>query len=190
MLAAAGRPTDQTPMLTSTIHSIVLNPPWRVPNSIAEKELLPKGAAYLARNGFTVLPPGQGVRLIQKAGPGAALGQVKFDFSNSYGVYLHDTPSRAAFDRASRAVSHGCVRLQRPFALAKRLLASNPEWTPEHVDEVLDSDETIRAQLTTPMPVMLFYWTAFQDGSQIAFRDDVYGWDAKLLGLLAAGRAA
>ena len=190
MLAASGRPTDQTPMLQSVIHSIVLNPPWRVPNSIAEKELLPKGAAYLARNGFTVLPPGQGVRLIQKAGPGAALGQVKFDFANDYGVYLHDTPSRAAFDRASRAVSHGCVRVQRPFALAKRLLASAPEWPAEKVDEVLDSTETTRAHLATPMAVLLMYWTAFPDGSQLAFRDDVYGWDAKLLGLLAADRPA
>ena len=190
MLAAAGRPMDQTPMLQSVIHSIVLNPPWRVPNSIAEKELLPKGAAYLARNGFTVLPPGQGVRLIQRAGPGAALGQVKFDFANSYGVYLHDTPSRAAFDRASRAVSHGCVRLQRPFALAKRLLATNPEWPETRVDEVLDSTETIRAHLGAPIAVLLMYWTAFPDGSQLAFRDDVYGWDAELVRLLAADRPA
>ena len=190
MLAAAGRPTDQTPMLTSTISSIVLNPPWRVPDSIAERELLPKGAAYLARNGFTVLPPGQGVRLIQKAGPKAALGQVKFDFPNRFSVYLHDTPSRAAFGNASRSVSHGCVRLERPFALAKRLLAYSPDWPPEHVDEVLESLETTRAQLPKPFAVMLLYWTAFPDGSQLAFRDDVYGWDAKLLGLLAAGRAA
>ena len=190
MLAAAGRPTDQTPMLTSTISSIVLNPPWRVPNSIADKELLPKGAAYLARNNYTVLPPGQGVKLIQKPGPGSALGQVKFDFPNTYSVYLHDTPSRAAFGNASRSVSHGCVRLERPFALAKRLLAYSPEWPPEHVDEVLDSMETTRAQLPRPFAVMLLYWTAFPDGSQLAFRDDVYGWDAKLMGLLAAGPAA
>lgn len=190
MLAAAGRPSDQTPMLTSTISSIVLNPPWRVPNSIADKELLPKGAAYLARNNYTVLPPGQGVKLIQKPGPGSALGQVKFDFPNTYSVYLHDTPSRAAFGNAARAVSHGCVRLERPFALAKRLLASSPEWPPERVDEVLDSLETTRAQLAKPYAVMLLYWTAFPDGSQLAFRDDVYGWDAKLMGLLAAAAPA
>ncbi len=190
MLAASGRPTDQTPMLTSTIRSIVLNPPWHVPNSIADKELLPKGRAYLVSHGFTILPPGQGVKLIQKAGPTAALGQVKFDFPNTYGVYLHDTPSRAAFGHASRSVSHGCVRLQRPFALAKRLLASNPDWPADKVDEVLASQETTRAPLATPMAVMLMYWTAFPDGAQLAFRDDVYGWDAKLVGLLAADRPA
>ena len=190
MLAAAGRPTDQTPMLASTVRSIVLNPPWRVPNTIAEKELFPKGAAYLARNRFVVLPPGEGVRLMQKPGPGSALGQVKFDFANTYGVYLHDTPSRGAFGHASRSVSHGCVRLQRPIALAKRLLASSPDWQPEQVDATLDSLETTRAQLAKPVAVMLMYWTAFPDGSQMAFRDDVYGWDAKLMGLLAAARAA
>ena len=190
MLAAAGRPSDQTPMLASTIRSIVLNPPWRVPNSIADRELLPKGAAYLARNGFTVLPPGQGVKLIQKPGPSAALGQVKFDFPNTYSVYLHDTPSRAAFGNVRRSVSHGCVRLERPFALAKLLLTDAPEWPPEHVDEVLDSRETTRAHLATPYAVMLLYWTAFPDGAQLAFRDDVYGWDAKLMRLLAAGRSA
>ena len=190
MLAAAGRPTDQTPILESTIRSIVLNPAWHVPNSIATKELLPKGDAYLRRAGYTINPPGEGVRLVQKPGPTNALGQVKFDFANDYGVYLHDTNSRSAFGRAGRSVSHGCVRLQRPIALAKRLLDGSPEWTPEKVDSVLDTEDTTRASLPKPYAVLLMYWTAFPDGSQLAFRDDVYGWDSKLLGLLAAGGPA
>ena len=190
MLAAAGRPTDQTPMLVSNVHSVLFNPAWHVPNSIADKELLPKGSAYLKRAGFTVLPPGQGVKLVQKPGPKNSLGQIKFDFPNSYSVYLHDTPSHAAFGRASRSVSHGCVRLQRPIALAKRLLDDAPDWTAERIDTVLDSEQTTRAQLPTPIAVMLMYWTAFPEGAQLAFRDDVYGWDAKLLGLLAAGGPA
>ena len=190
MLAAAGRPTDQTPILESTVRSIVLNPAWHVPNSIATKELLPKGEAYLRRAGYTINPPGEGVRLVQKPGPTNALGQVKFDFANDYGVYLHDTNSRSAFGRAGRSVSHGCVRLQRPISLAKRLLDGSPEWTPDHVDAVLDTADTTRAQLPKPYAVLLMYWTAFPDGAQLAFRDDVYGWDAKLLGLLAAGGPA
>ena len=190
MLAAAGRPTDQTPLLASTVRSIVLNPAWHVPNSIATKELLPKGEAYLRKAGYTINPPGEGVRLVQKPGPTNALGQVKFDFANDYGVYLHDTNSRSAFGRAGRSVSHGCVRLQRPISLAKRLLDGSDAWTPEKVDATLDTEDTTRAQLPKPYAVLLMYWTAFPDGSQMAFRDDVYGWDAKLLGLLAAGRAA
>ena len=47
------------------------------------------------------------------AGPKSALGQVKFEFDNAYGVYLHDTPARSAFDHDQREVSHGCVRLQQ-----------------------------------------------------------------------------
>ena len=191
MLAASGRPTDQTPLLQSTIRSIVLNPAWHVPSSIANKELLPKGEAYLRRAGYTVNPPGEGVRLVQKPGPGNALGQVKFDFANDYGVYLHDTNSRSAFGRAGRSVSHGCVRLQRPIALAKRLLDGSPEWTPEQVRNVLINAATpLRAALPKPYAVLLMYWTAFPDGAQLAFREDVYGWDAKLLGLLAADRPA
>jgi hypothetical protein len=52
MRAVTGRPGDETPMLQSTIHSIVLNPPWNVPSSIATKELWPKERAnpgYLAQ---------------------------------------------------------------------------------------------------------------------------------------------
>ena len=91
MKAVAGKPEDQTPMLHSNISSIVLNPPWHVPVSIAKKEIWPKAhadPAYLSRNQFHVID-GQ---LVQKAGPKSALGRFKFDFANSFGVYLHDHP--------------------------------------------------------------------------------------------------
>ncbi|KAK0340342.1 hypothetical protein LTR94_030927, partial [Friedmanniomyces endolithicus] len=39
MKAVTGRPGNETPMLVSSIHSVVLNPPWNVPSSIANKEL-------------------------------------------------------------------------------------------------------------------------------------------------------
>jgi murein L,D-transpeptidase YcbB/YkuD len=114
MRAVTGRPGDETPMLYSTIDSLVLNPPWNVPAGIAAKELLPKGDAYLASNGFVRIPTGDGgSRLQQKPGPTSALGRVKFDFENPYSVYLHDTPSQAKFESFSRLASHGCVRLQR-----------------------------------------------------------------------------
>ncbi len=186
MLAAAGRPTDQSPILNSEIGSIVFNPAWHVPKSIATKELIPKGRGYLASHGFTYVSDNPGAPLLQKPGPGNALGRIKFDFPNAYSVYLHDTPGQAAFSRTTRTVSHGCVRLQRPEDLAKRLLAADPAWPPERIEQVLAGDETTRARLPAPMPVFLLYWTAFDQGRQMAFRDDVYGWDAELQGLLAA----
>jgi murein L,D-transpeptidase YcbB/YkuD len=191
MRAVTGRPGDETPMLQSTIHSIVLNPPWNVPSSIAAKELWPKERAspgYLARNDFIVISTGEGTsRLQQRAGPKAALGLVKFDFDNPYGVYLHDTPSRSKFASFSRLASHGCVRLEKPIPLAKQLLASSPEWQPDVVDATLATGKTVRAQLGQPIAVFLLYWTAYMtpDG-QMNFRDDPYGWDSVLVQRIAA----
>lgn len=188
-LAAAGRPDDQTPILRSTVTDIVLNPPWNIPDTIADKEIIPKERkhpGYFASEGIAYRKPGGGTKIFQKPGPKNALGQVKFDFDNPYSVYLHDTPARTAFDHASRSVSHGCVRLEKPRDLALRLLGPNGDEPPERVDAQLASAETVKVQLKTPMPVFLLYWTAYHDGGQLAFRDDVYGWDAAVLRLLDA----
>jgi murein L,D-transpeptidase YcbB/YkuD len=189
MRAVTGRPGDETPMLYSTIDSLVLNPPWNVPAGIAAKELYPKGSAYLAANGFqTISTPDGGRRLQQRPGPTSALGRVKFDFDNPYAVYLHDTPSQAKFESFSRLASHGCVRLQRPVELARAVLAGDAKWTPETIDAAIADGKTVRVDLPRPVAVYLLYWTAYMgaDG-RMNFRDDPYGWDALLLQRIAAG---
>ena len=186
MKAVSGRVGDETPMLFSAIHSVVLNPPWNVPSSIATKELWPKETktpGYLARNGFvTIKTDDGGVRLQQKAGPKSALGRYKFDFDNPYGVYLHDTPTQSTFSRYGRQASHGCVRLEKPRALAEALLAGAPQWTPEAIQAAVDKGDTVRARLPQSVPVFIFYWTAFAspDGT-MNFRSDPYNWDSLLL---------
>lgn len=187
MLAASGKPGDETPILISNIETVVLNPTWNVPDTIAEKELLPKGAAYLQRMGFIQTASSEGVKLTQKPGPQNALGQVKFLFPNRYAVYLHDTPARATFQREQRAVSHGCVRLERAVDLARLVLSTEPGWSAERIDDVLATGETTEVKLTQPLPVSLMYLTAFAVGDAIAFRKDVYGWDAEVLRRLDAG---
>lgn len=192
MRAVTGRPGDETPMLQSEIRSIVLNPPWNVPSTIAAKELWPKEKAhpgYLARNDYRVITsPDGSVRLQQRAGNKAALGHVKFDFDNKYGVYLHDTPSHGTFAKYSRMVSHGCVRLEKPVVLANALMAGDPRWTPEAIEGAISDGDTVRAQLPKGMAVFLFYWTAYAgpDG-QTNFRGDPYGWDQALMARIAAG---
>jgi murein L,D-transpeptidase YcbB/YkuD len=197
MKAVSGRPGDETPMLFSEIHSVVLNPPWNVPTSIATKELWPKekrNPGYLARNDFKVIKTeGGGVRLQQRAGSKSALGRYKFDFDNPYGVYLHDTPTQSTFARYGRQASHGCVRLEKPRPLAEALLAEDPKWTPETIAAAIDKGETVRARLTDRVPVFIFYWTAFAspDGT-MNFRADPYNWDSLLLqriGVLAGPQA-
>jgi murein L,D-transpeptidase YcbB/YkuD len=190
MRAVTGRPGDETPMLQSKIHSVVLNPPWNVPSAIAAKELWPKERAhpgYLAANDFIVIRDGAGARLQQRAGPRAALGKVKFDFNNPYGVYLHDTPTHSTFSRYGRLASHGCVRLEKPELLAKTVFAGDPAWTPEAIDTTIASGDTVRAQLSQPLAVFLFYWTAYvaPDGA-VNFRQDPYGWDRELVRRLSA----
>ena len=186
MRAVTGRPGDETPMLQSKIESIVLNPPWNVPSTIATKELWPKEKAhpgYLKAHDFVVVHTDDGgTRLQQRAGDQSALGRIKFDFPNKYAVYLHDTPTHGTFDRYSRLASHGCVRLQRPLDLANAVMEGDATWTPETIQSTIDSGKTVRAQLPHPISVFLFYWTAYvaPDG-QVNFRDDPYGWDKLLV---------
>ncbi|PZO75472.1 MAG: murein L,D-transpeptidase [Sphingomonas taxi] len=190
MRAVTGRPGDETPMLSSTIHSIVINPPWNVPTSIATKELWPKEKAnpgYFKRNGFKVIG---GTRLQQQAGDQSALGRFKFDFPNDYSVYLHDTPSRAKFASFSRLSSHGCVRLEKPAELANLLLKGDPSWTPEMVAAAVAKGDTVRASLVKPVSVYLLYWTAFASGNgQMNFRADPYDWDGILASKVEARTA-
>ena len=190
MKAVTGRPGDETPMLTSQIHSIVLNPPWNVPTTIAERELWPKERAnrgYLARNGFRVIDMGNGGKRLQQSSERSALGKFKFDFANPFAVYLHDTPAQAGFARFDRLASHGCVRLEKPAELAKRLMAGTPEWTSEAIDATVAQGKTVRAKLDRPVAVYLLYWTAFAgaDG-QVGFRADPYRWDGTVADKIAA----
>jgi len=190
MKAVTGRPGDETPMLTSTIHSIVLNPPWNVPSSIADRELWPKERAnpgYLKRNGFRVIETPGGGRRLQQASEQSALGRFKFDFDNPFAVYLHDTPAQATFGRFDRLASHGCVRLEKPEDLARLLLKTTPDWSGGQIDTALAAGKTVRAQVADPVKVYLLYWTAFATANgTMSFREDPYKWDGVLANKIAA----
>jgi murein L,D-transpeptidase YcbB/YkuD len=193
MKAVTGRPGDETPMLTSQIHSIVLNPPWNVPTTIATRELWPKERAhpgYLARNGFRVIDAGNGVKRLQQSSERSALGKYKFDFANPFAVYLHDTPAQSGFARFDRLASHGCVRLEKPGELARQLLGTTPEWPAETVDATVAAGKTVRAKLAEPVAVYLLYWTAFATpNGQVSFRSDPYNWDGTLASKIEARSA-
>ena len=126
----------------------------------------------------------RGGRLLQLAGPKAALGLVKFDFPNPYAVYLHDTPSKASFSLAQRTASHGCVRLQHAVELARVIAGEEPGLSSERVGAILASGRTVRLKLADPVPVRLMYLTAEAENGSIDYPPDVYGWDGPLLALL------
>jgi murein L,D-transpeptidase YcbB/YkuD len=193
MRVIVGRPKDPTPILADAIASVTFNPAWLVPPKIASREILPKAKrepGYLEQQGFVFLPDRSDPRrqrLEQRPGPLNALGKLRFNLANPYAIYLHDTPDRKKFDRASRQLSHGCVRLADPQGLLMALIADEPGLTPEAVEADLAKPDTRRVPFTNPMPVYLFYWTAFADeAGNINFRADSYGWDAALIRGLAA----
>lgn len=181
MRGVTGKPGGgETPMLQSSIHSVVINPPWNVPAGIAARELFPKGPAYLARNGFKVIGTGAGRRLQQQPSH-SALGKYKFDFNNPFAVYLHDTPTKGTFSRYDRLASHGCIRLERPADLARLLLEGSAQWTPDAIDGALAKGDTVRAAMPKEYAVYLLYWTAYAGGTgTMNFRGDPYGWDKTL----------
>ncbi|WP_374386633.1 murein L,D-transpeptidase [Brevundimonas sp.] len=171
-----GSHDNQTPSLEKPFASVVANPPWYVPAGIARREILPKGPAYLAANDMYV----SNGTVIQRAGPKSALGYVKFELRDSYAIFLHDTPSKSAFNLSMRQRSHGCVRVQGAVEFARLLLSPDPSKL-EQFDTAQDTRETTRVTTGREISVRLLYWTAFVDGQgRVAFREDVYERDAKL----------
>lgn len=189
MRAVTGRPGNETPMLVSSIRSIVVNPPWNVPTSIARKELLPQGRQTLINKGYRfIATPDGGERLQQAPGPSNSLGRLKFDFDNPFAVYLHDTPARGKFASYDRLASHGCIRLEKPVSLAELMLQGNPGFSGD-VSGLIDGGKTQRVSLAQPVAVYLLYWTAFAGSNGVLnFRKDPYGWDSLLAAKIEASR--
>jgi murein L,D-transpeptidase YcbB/YkuD len=104
---------------------------------------------------------------------------------NNYAIYLHDTPSKSMFARASRAFSHGCVRTQNALGFAE-LLLDNPEWDSAAIQRQIASGKTVQAQATTPTPVYIAYFTAAAAAgtTELVSYKDVYGRDAPILAQL------
>lgn len=166
-----GQADKQTPEFQAAIESVLFNPPWNVPVSIATKEILPKLAAdpdYLERH-HMVRRRGGGIQ--QLPGAGTALGQLKFEMPNRFDVYLHDTPNKNLFSRDNRNQSHGCVRVQNPRELAALLLQDSADGIARSVAV----GGTHRRPLPQPVSVFITYQTAFlDDDGKVAFRRDVY----------------
>jgi murein L,D-transpeptidase YcbB/YkuD len=180
-----GRPGHATPQLQASFQRLVLNPPWYVPTSIARREIDPKGPAYLRRHHMRRVAG----RIIQSAGPWAALGQVKFDMQNRYAIYLHDTPAKGVFARSQRHLSHGCVRVEDALAFARRLAEASGAGA--DYDQILESGRTGTVKLNGSIPVRLIYKTALvgPDGA-VTFRPDVYGWDRRTAAAMGMTKTA
>lgn len=178
-----GKPDHPTPVFSEVMKFVIVNPYWNVPLSIVRKEMMPKLAAdpnYLADHGYETVERNGQTYVRQPPGDGNALGRVKFMFPNAHSVYLHDTNAKGLFARGARALSHGCVRVDKPFAFAEAVLGRDNGWTEARVERMVGGDERT-IMLPEPLPIHIQYFTAFVD-PELGFqtRDDVYGYTGKI----------
>lgn len=184
-----GKAANRTVIFTDRIENIVFGPYWNVPASIVRKEILPamkRSGSYLARNNMEITGYANGLPVVrQRPGGDNALGKVKFVFPNRYNIYLHDTPAKTLFENDKRAFSHGCIRIQNPFALGKYLLRNERQWTEERIRSAMDNSANRWVKLAHPVQVYIVYFTSWVDGDGLLhFRDDVYGHDKRMAGHL------
>ena len=219
MRICCGAYTTRTPLLNSTISYLQVNPDWIIPQKIVETDITRHAgdSAYFARNHYYIIERSSGdtlrpknvtasqlrtgrLRVGQKGGAGNSLGRIVFRFPNNFAVYLHDTNNRGAFQRERRTLSHGCVRVQKPFDLACFLLPEADEWTLDRIRISMDiRPETQRgidwlkghaddprpfrlmsySDVAPKVPVHILYFTAFPNPETgvVDFWPDLYDYD-------------
>ncbi|MDR9892312.1 L,D-transpeptidase [Pseudenterobacter timonensis] len=195
-----GRPDRKTPMMSSALNNVVVNPPWNVPPTLARKDILPKVAndpGYLERHGYTVMRGWNSSQTIDpyqvdwstitasnlpfrfQQAPGArnSLGRYKFNMPSSDAIYLHDTPNHNLFQKNTRALSSGCVRVNKASELANMLL-QDAGWNDSRISDALKQGNTRYVTIRQNIPVNLYYLTAFvgADG-RTQYRTDIYNYD-------------
>ena len=206
MRVITGRKGHETPIFYGRVRTIVLNPYWRMPASIIRHETIPKlqkDPGYTNKKKIEIhtgysehspkvnpykvnwhkygrrLPP---YKFMQSPGEHNALGKVKYLFPNKYSVYMHDTNQRYLFVKDYRALSHGCVRLEKPFELLERFAEIEPNIESEKSKMILEKNKKTPYRLRESVPVNMIYLTSLvnMDGT-VVFADDVYGYDAMQL---------
>ncbi|WP_272691565.1 MULTISPECIES: L,D-transpeptidase [Providencia] len=196
-----GRADRKTPIMSSALNNVVINPPWSVPTSMARKDIAPKGKqdpSYFSRKGYTVYsgwgsdsyeidpyaidwenitPANFPYRIRQAPGPTNSLGRYKFNMPSSDAIYLHDTPNHSLFNRNARAISSGCVRVNKASELASILLG-DAGWEQKRIDGALKEGATRYVNIPDRIPVFLYYQTAWVDkDQQPQYRADIYQYD-------------
>lgn len=204
MKVIVGRPDRPTPQLASALETLVIHPDWNVPRGIAYKDIVPAlraNADALVHKGLKLVEGrGSGRRQLSLAelewgrlylGPAASrqrfwqppggsnpLGTLKFTFPNRYTVYMHGTPQVSLFDEPARALSSGCIRLEKPQQLARVLLKGDARWPDTRLETLLARQKTRHFRLPQRLPLYLSYWTAWLDrDGQVHFRKDIYQQD-------------
>jgi murein L,D-transpeptidase YcbB/YkuD len=196
----AGKPDRQTPIVRAMVKAINFFPYWRVPDSVATLDLIPrlqKDPEYLSREKIRVVKDNfngpeldptnidwrtadaKVIKFRQDPGTQNALGLMRIDMPNAEGVYMHDTPMKPLFQQRGRAFSAGCVRVQDVFKLGEWIARYEMGWEqPGRVEQVIESNQPLDLNLTRQIPVYFTYITAWAEpNGRVQFRPDIYGRD-------------
>ena len=219
MKICCGAVPTKTPLLCSAISYMQVNPEWVIPFNIIKTDVANHGGdvAYFSRNNYWIIDrktndtlnaknvsseklKSGAVRVVQKSGKGNSLGRIVFRFPNNFSVYLHDTNNRGAFQRERRTLSHGCVRVEKPFELACFLLPEADDWMIDRLRLSMDiKPETERGQkyleehpdapsplklmtyqeVEPKVPVYIIYYTAYPNPETgiVELWPDIYKFD-------------
>jgi L,D-transpeptidase YcbB len=197
-----GKASRKTPILSSQLTNFVFNPTWTVPPTILKEDLTPaasKNRGYFEKNRITIYnnkgevisaenwspENARSYRYVQRPGSDNSLGLVKFNFSNRHSVYLHDTNNRGNFARENRAMSSGCVRVENPLRLAKKIMKKvDDDWTIEKVDAIVAQKNSKLIPIKNDVKVHLLYWTNTFEKNQLIFFEDCYNLDKEVFNKL------
>jgi len=205
MPVVVGKIERKTPIFSSRLTWLEVNPTWTVPERIAEEDLLPQaiadpnyfferkirmysswreGASQMSTRYVNWENMGDRIRrhrLRQEPGPTNPLGRVKFMMSNDFSIYLHDSNEPDLFDKSVRHLSSGCVRVADPRWLTGYLLDRPEVWSSAKEEDLFGDWETKRISLKKPMPIHLAYFTGWiDDDGAVQYRDDIYGFDTQM----------
>jgi len=192
--AIVGKIDRQTPILSSKIYEVILNPYWTAPKSIIEKDLIPivkKDPDYLEKNKIRIfdqhgneVPPSsidwdsdQVADMMFRQDPSKinAMASTKINFHNPYDVYMHDTPQQSLFGKLERFESSGCVRVQNVRDLTTWLLKNTPDWSRQKIEDTIRTGVNTNVEMADQVPVYFVYLTAWSTGDGVVqFRDDIY----------------
>lgn len=192
-----GRDKRPTPILSSFLNNVILNPTWTVPPTILKEDVIPaiaKNRNYLSQTNIKIfdskgheilanewqLSEAKKYRYVQSPGTYNSLGMVKFSFPNRFSIYLHDTNHRDYFGKQKRSLSSGCVRVDNPLKLAEYLLENDSNWDLEKITQTLQNEKTKHIKITKEVRIHILYWTAWAENGTLIFRDDIYNLDSDL----------
>lgn len=195
-----GRIDRPTPLFSSKVQYMVFNPTWTIPDSLIKRDLihvLRENPMYLEENNIHVFSGNKEIdisqdmldpyehstkrvpyRFVQYSGENNALGRVKFMFPNKHSVYLHDTDNKSLFSRRYKVYSSGCVRVKKPFTLARTLLKhSKRYYSDEDLASIIETNKPTFVKLNHFIPVHMLYFTVYVENNMAYFRHDIYLYD-------------